>query len=128
MALGFFGVKPQDLEKLLKKLGITVEEVEAVRVVVEVSDGSVMVFENPASAAIVRQKGATPVLYVVGEYRVEEKKSERGEAPVFTEEDVKLVAEQAGVSLEEARRALEETGGDIALAILKLTQRSNVAS
>jgi len=40
-----------------------------------------------------------------------------------TEEDVKLVAEQAGVSLEEAQRALEETGGDLAQAIILLQAR-----
>ncbi|MEM3072613.1 MAG: ubiquitin, partial [Candidatus Bathyarchaeia archaeon] len=36
------------------------------------------------------------------------------------EEDVKLVAEQTGRTMEEARRTLQETGGDLAKAILKL--------
>ena len=39
------------------------------------------------------------------------------------EEDVILVAQQANVSLEEARAALEQTGGDLAQAILLLTQK-----
>jgi nascent polypeptide-associated complex subunit alpha len=37
-----------------------------------------------------------------------------------SEEDVALVAAQAGVSEEEARRALIEAGGDLAKAILSL--------
>jgi len=36
------------------------------------------------------------------------------------EEDVRLVADQTGKSLEEARKALEESGGDLAKAILLL--------
>lgn len=125
MSFGFFGVRPQDLEKLLKKLGVTVEEINAVKVTVEVSDGSIMVFESPSAVVIMKQKDLPPLLYVVGTYRVERKGGER-EPPMFTEDDVKLVAEQAGVSLEEARRALEETRGDIALAIVKLSQKKGV--
>jgi nascent polypeptide-associated complex subunit alpha len=34
------------------------------------------------------------------------------------EEDVRLVADQTGKSMEEAKKALEETGGDLAKAIL----------
>ncbi|MEM2593956.1 MAG: Nascent polypeptide-associated complex protein, partial [Candidatus Bathyarchaeia archaeon] len=37
--------------------------------------------------------------------------------------DVLLVAQQANVSLEEARAALEQTNGDLAQAILLLSQR-----
>ena len=36
------------------------------------------------------------------------------------EEDVRLVADQTGKSVEEAKRALEETEGDLAKAILLL--------
>jgi len=38
------------------------------------------------------------------------------------EEDVQLVAQQAKVSLEQARAALEQTSGDLAQAILLLSQ------
>jgi nascent polypeptide-associated complex subunit alpha len=36
-------------------------------------------------------------------------------------EDIQLVVDQTGKTQEEARQALEETEGDIAEAILKLT-------
>jgi len=36
------------------------------------------------------------------------------------EEDIRLVADQTGKSVEEARKALEETEGDLAKAILLL--------
>ena len=38
----------------------------------------------------------------------------------YTEEDVQLVADQTGRSLEKAKEALEECGGDLAKAILLL--------
>ena len=109
------GLNPKDLKRMMKKLGITAEEVEAVTVSVQLRDGGVMLVDSP-QVLVIRAKGQPPMLYVVGETRI----VEGGGEPEFTEEDVRLVAEQAGVSEDEARRALEETGGDIAAAILKL--------
>ncbi|WP_204282237.1 hypothetical protein, partial [Serratia marcescens] len=47
-----------------------------------------------------------PMVYLVGDYTVEKPREET--AAEITEEDVALVAEQAGVSMEEARKALLE--------------------
>lgn len=47
---------------------------------------------------------------------VEEKALEGG----IPKEDIELVAQQAGVSEEEAKKALEETGGEPAEAIIRL--------
>jgi nascent polypeptide-associated complex subunit alpha len=44
----------------------------------------------------------------------------------ISEDDVEFVASQAGVSREEARRALLESRGDIAEAILKLREKRGV--
>jgi NACalpha-BTF3-like transcription factor len=41
-------------------------------------------------------------------------------APAFSDEDVQLVADQTGKSLEKAKEALQECGGDLAKAILLL--------
>jgi len=38
----------------------------------------------------------------------------------INDEDIKTVSEQAGVSEEEAKKALKESSGDLAEAILKL--------
>ena len=43
------------------------------------------------------------------------------ESPMFTEEDIQLVSQQAGVDEEKAKSALEEAKGDLARAILQLT-------
>jgi len=46
-----------------------------------------------------------------------------GHGPTIPEEDVQLVAEKAGVSEAEARKALEECGGEPAEAIIRLMSR-----
>lgn len=112
------GFNPRDLERAMKRMGIKMETVKAEKVEIKLEDGSLLVAEAP-QVMMIRMKGQPPMAYIIGEFkRVEAPREEEG--PSFTEEDVILVAEQAGVSPEEARRALEETGGDIAAAILKL--------
>ncbi len=122
-----FPFNPRDLQRMLKRMGITIEEINAERVRIELADGKVLEVSEPQAVMIIKSRGQSPMLYVVGELReVEAAMAEPagGEEP-FTEEDVALVAEQAGVSMEEARKALEETGGDIAEAILRLQERKS---
>ena len=124
--MAFFRGSPADLLRQLKRMGINIEfeEVKAVRVIVEREDGGQLVFEEPDNVILFKMPGNATILQVMGKPKlVEAKAGKEEEKPEFTEEDVKLVAEQAGVSLEEARRALEETGGDIAAAIILLEER-----
>jgi len=64
---------------------------------------------------------------VVGEPIVRDragaKKAEAATALTIPDEDVKLVAEKAGVSEEEARKALEDAAGEPAEAIIRLMSR-----
>jgi nascent polypeptide-associated complex subunit alpha len=46
---------------------------------------------------------------------------QKKETQKFTEEDIMLVQQQANVSRERAIAALEESNGEVARAILKLT-------
>ncbi len=55
--------------------------------------------------------------------RVDAKKTAATESVSIPEEDVKLVAEKAGVSEDEARKALVECGGEPAEAIIRLMRR-----
>jgi nascent polypeptide-associated complex subunit alpha len=113
-----FGMSPRDLRRAMKQFGIKLEELKVSKVVLELEEGGKLVVESP-QVMLMRAKGQPPMLYVIGE-PVEVKAEEAPSTIEISEEDVKLVAEQAGVSLEEARKALEEAGGDIAEAILKL--------
>ena len=108
------GVNPKQMKQMMKKLGMKMEEVEDVeRVVVYTKNGN-YVFED-AEFIITTMQGTTT-------YQVQG-------TPVFEpadveipEDDVKMVAEQASVSEDEALLALKETDGDIAEAILKLSE------
>ncbi len=73
-----------------------------------------IIVENPEVAAL--DLHGQKIFQVTGQ--ITEKKIEKKmEIP---EEDVRLVADQTSKSMEEAQKALEETGGDLAKAILLL--------
>jgi len=114
-----FSLNPRELRKMLKRMGISVEEIDAEEVVIKVAGGKKLLIESPDSVALMKAKGQPNMIYIIGG-SVKEVEEKEEEEIKFTEEDVRLVAEQAGVSLEEARRALEESNGDIAEAILRL--------
>jgi len=99
-----------------------VHQLECERVIFVLHDREVVI-EEPTVTLIEVQGGR--VYQVVG--REVERRREEAATLEISEEDVKLVAEQAGVSLEEARKALEEVGGDLAQAIMLLQARKEGA-
>ncbi|MGB9718674.1 MAG: nascent polypeptide-associated complex protein [Thermoproteota archaeon] len=109
-----FGSK-REQERLLKRLGIRLEELQGVRSVVIETDSERIVFDSPTVTKMVG--GAQEIYQVIGESVVEKKEKEEY---VPLEEDVLLVAKQTGRSVEEARKALITTEGDIAQAIVLL--------
>lgn len=90
------------------------EKVEALRVIVETNDGKKLVFENPDLQKVTMQGQAT--FQLSGSY-VEEIQDAK---ITILEDDIVMVSEQAGVSKEDARKALEKANGDIAQAIVDL--------
>lgn len=106
---GLGGMNPKNMQKMMKQLGIKTEELAANKVVFEL-DGKKLVIDNPAVTVMIVQGKKTYT--VMGEAKEE--------SAGLPEEDVKMVAGQAGVSEEKARKALEESNGDIAEAITKL--------
>ena len=118
-----FKLGPKEFKKALKRLGIhaEVEEISDVeRVIIERSGPKDLIVENPQVTLL--SFGGQTLIYIAGEVQEVEKPKEKEEAVQVPEEDVQLVASEAGVSLEEARAALIATGGDIAQAILLLEE------
>jgi nascent polypeptide-associated complex subunit alpha len=89
------------------------------RVIIRTSSKEITI-EEPEVAMLEMQ--GQKIFQVTGGI-ITEKAAERKPSGV-AEEDVRLVADQTGKSLEEARKALEECQGDLAKAILLL--QSNV--
>ncbi len=109
---------PRELERMMRRLGMKVSRLECERVIFVLQDKEVVI-EEP-TVMLIEVQGER--VYQVMGREVERPREELVSLEV-SEEDVKLVAEQAGVTLEEARRALEETGGDLAQAIILLQAR-----
>ncbi len=96
-------------------MGLSMGEVPDVQEVILRTATKEIIIESP-EVAVLDMRGQK-IFQVTGE-RITEKKIERKVS--IPEEDVRLVADQTGKSVEEARRALEETEGDLAKAILLL--------
>ena len=105
-------INPKMLEKAMKQMGIKSEEIQANEVVIKCPDKEIVI-SNPQISKV--NMAGQESFQISGE--VSEKSSEK-----FSEDDIKLIIEQTGVSEEEAKKTLEETG-DIASAIIKLKQR-----
>jgi nascent polypeptide-associated complex subunit alpha len=112
MIPGMGGMNPKKMQGIMKQMGISQEEVDAERVIIEGSESNIVI-DNPQVSRVTMQGQET--FQIVGEAR------EEGKEVKITEEDVKLVVEKTGKSEEEARKALEESG-DLGEAIVKLSE------
>ena len=111
------GMNPKQMQKMLKRMGIKVDEIEAQRVVIEGADKDIVI-ENPQ--VMLTKMPNQEMFQISGDVTEVDKDEAVGTEPEITDEDIAMVAEQAGVGNEQAEEALLETRGDIAEAILKL--------
>lgn len=105
------GINPKQMQAVMKQMGISQQEIDAERVVIEKKDGNKIIIDNPSVTKI--KMSGQESFQITGEIREEEGKG-------FSEEDIKVVVEKTGCSKQEAIKALEETG-DLAEAILNLS-------
>ena len=105
------GMNPRQMQKMMQRMGMQQQDIEASEVIIKTKDKD-LIFSNPQVSKI----------NVMGQetYQIIGEAQERAKEAEIKDEDVKTVAEQAGVSEDEARKALEESKGDLAEAILKL--------
>ncbi len=99
------------LAAAMKKMGIRQQDIDASEVIIKCSDRT-LIIKNPKVAKITGMgrdsfqiEGGTVV-----------------EAPLENDEDIKVVMEKAAVDRETAKAALKDTNGDIAEAILQLSE------
>ncbi len=110
-------LRPKDVQRMLRSMGVKLKELDASEVLITLRDGSKIRIVDPQ--VMVTQVGAQEVYQVTGKVELIEAEQE-----VYTpsEEDIELVASQAGVDKERAKRALIETKGDLAEAIMRLME------
>jgi len=101
---------PRQLKKIMQRMGMSVSEIEGVEEVIIKTPEADYIFKD-AEVTVMDVKGQK-TYQIAGSPDIVKKMSE---------EDAKLVAEKTGKSIEEARKALEKAGGDIAQAIIDLS-------
>lgn len=106
-------VNPKEMEKMLRRMGIRMENIEAEEVVISCEDKEIVI-HNPVVQKI-DMKGVVS-FQIQGNVEERQKAKEK-----FTEEDVKLVMEKTNASKEDAIKALAEADGDIVEAIMRLS-------
>ena len=116
MMPGMGRMNPRMMKKLQKQLQNSTEEIDATEVIIRTKDKEIY-FSNPSVSSI--NMMGQQSYQIVGEPQ-ERGLSDGEETSSIPDEDIELVASQAGVSKEKAKEALEECGGEPAEAIIKL--------
>ncbi|XES76922.1 MAG: nascent polypeptide-associated complex protein [Candidatus Bathyarchaeia archaeon] len=111
-------MNPRDTKRMMQRMGMNMQGVEDVEEVIIRTPSKEIVIEAP-EVAIVNLQGQK-IFQVAGGKVSERAPQHQTQAAVVSEEDVQLVSGQTGKSLEEARKALIESEGDLAKAILLL--------
>ena len=111
-------MNPREAKRMMQRMGMNMDSVPDVKQVIIKTVSKDIVIEAP-EVAILSVQGQK--IFQVAGGEVTEKASEQ-EVPSIriSEEDARLVADQTGKSIEEAKQALEDCEGDLAKAILLL--------
>jgi len=121
--------KRRSMERQMRRMGVDFQQLEGVtEVLIRFPDKELVI---PEAQVLVMQAQGDDVYQIVGqseERSLTVSTELEGETPVipiqtFSEEDVQLVASQANVSEEEAREALRQAEGNLAKAIIVLTEK-----
>ena len=105
------GMNPRKVQAMMKQMGIQQVEVPAIEVIIRTEDKEIII-TNP-SVQKVNMMG-NENFKISG--NIEER--QLSTTPDISEDDVKTVMEQANVSEEKAKKAIEEADGDLAEAII----------
>lgn len=112
-------VNPREAKRMMQRMGMSMDAIAEVEQVIIRTSRKEITIQQP-EVAILEVQGQK--IFQVTGGKITEKASELKPSGI-AEEDVKLVADQTGKNVEEARRALEESGGDLAKAILLLQSK-----
>ena len=108
------GMNPRKMKQMMKQMGIDVENIDNVEQVIIKTSEKNIVF-NDATVSIMVVKGDKT-------YQITGTPQEVPRETEISEDDTKLVAEQTGATKEDSYKALKQTDGDIAEAIIKLSE------
>ena len=102
------GMNPRDLEKAMKKLGMKQEEIPATEVIIKCEDKDFIIRDPQVMKVNMMGQESLQITGTLEEVSRQ----------FYSVDDVKTVMEQAKVSEEKAKKALDDAHGDLAAAIL----------
>ena len=105
----------REMRRMMDKMGLDMKEIPNVQEVIIKTDKKEIIISKPS---VTEMKAQDNSIFTVTSDSYEEMELE---VPVFSDDDIQLVSQQAGVDEEKAKNALEEAKGDLARAILLLT-------
>ncbi len=111
------GMNPRMMKQAMKRMGIKQEEIDdAEQVIIRCSDREIIIDDPQVSKVNMMGQDTFQVVGSISEREI-------STAPSISEDDIKTVMEQAKVSEEEAKKAIEDADGDLAKAILDLHEK-----
>ena len=96
---------PRQMEKVMKQMGIRTEEIEATEVIIRGASKNIVI----RSPSVVKTDMKGQIMFQI---------SGNVSEMSYSEDDIKMVSEQASVTRERAAELLEKSKGDIAEAIM----------
>ncbi len=109
----FPGMNSRKAAQLMKRMGIQQVEIPATEVIIKTPEKEIIITEPQVSKVNMMGKDTFQIMGNVNE-------RELSTEPEINEDDIKIVMEQADVSEKEAKKAIAESKGDLAKAILNL--------
>jgi nascent polypeptide-associated complex subunit alpha len=116
----FPGMNPKQMQQAMKQLGIKQEDLDASEVIIKLSDREIVI-SNPSVQKIKMQGQES--YQILGDSKERALSSEEEEVIEITEEDIETVMTQAKCTRQEAEDALGEAEGDLAMAVLLLSEK-----
>ncbi len=101
------------MQGMMKKMGMSQEEISASKVTIEKNDGNKIILENPSVTKIKMQGQIS--------FQISGDEHEESNEIETSNEDIKTIIEKTGCSEKEAKETLEKTQ-DLAEAILELSE------
>lgn len=109
----FPGMNSRKAAQLMKKMGIQQVEIPANEVIIRTDEKEIVITEPQVSKVNMMGKDTFQIMGNISE-------RELSSQPEISSDDIKTVMEQADVSEDEAKKAISDSKGDLAKAILSL--------
>ena len=114
-------MNPREQRRMMQRMGMNMDSIPDVEEVIIKTSSKDIKIEKP-ELAILEMQGQKIFQIIGGKVteKIPEHTTLNDSRISISEEDVQLVSDQTGKRVDEARKALEECGGDLAKAILLL--------